>query len=300
GDLHLGNIVLWGGAPLLFDALEFDDRLASVDTLYDVAFLLMDLDAGGHRVAANLILNRIVSGPRGATEIDGFAALPLMLALRAAIRAMVGAERADQEYGDARTTAVARARGYLGQAISYLAPAAPMLVAVGGFSGTGKSTLAAALAPGIGGAPGALHIRADVERKAMFGVDEGARLQPAAYAAEVSPRVYAAMMDKARRALAAGHSVVIDAVFSRPGERVAAEAAAASVGTPFKGLWLEARRDVLVARVERRSGDASDATPDVVAGQLARGAGDVFWTTVEAGGTAESTLTAARRVLGLK
>ncbi|MEQ1713338.1 MAG: aminoglycoside phosphotransferase, partial [Hyphomicrobium sp.] len=42
GDLHLGNIVPWGGAPLLFDALEFDDRLASVDTLYDVAFLLMD------------------------------------------------------------------------------------------------------------------------------------------------------------------------------------------------------------------------------------------------------------------
>ena len=54
GDLHLGNIVLWGsrlgdGKPLLFDALEFDDRLASVDTLYDLAFLLMDLDAGGHR-----------------------------------------------------------------------------------------------------------------------------------------------------------------------------------------------------------------------------------------------------------
>jgi aminoglycoside phosphotransferase family enzyme len=58
GDLHLNNIVLWQGRPVLFDALEFDEELATVDTLYDLAFLLMDLDRRGQREAANAVLNR--------------------------------------------------------------------------------------------------------------------------------------------------------------------------------------------------------------------------------------------------
>lgn len=299
GDLHLGNIVLWRGRPVLFDALEFDDRLASIDTLYDTAFLLMDLDVTGQRAAANAVLNRLLAGPRGKVELDGLAALPLMLALRAAIRAMVGAERAEQEAGDTRAADLMRARDYLGHALRYLEPPPPELVVTGGFSGTGKSTLAAALAPDLGAVPGALHIRADVERKAMSGIDERQRLPADAYTAEAAERVYASMMGKARRALAAGHAVVIDAVFSRPDERLAAEAVARDAGVRFTGLWLQARRELLVARVEGRVADASDATADVVEGQLARGAGVVAWTPLDAGGTAVETLAAARGVLGL-
>ncbi len=298
GDLHLGNIVMWRGKPLLFDALEFDDRLASIDTLYDMAFLLMDLDAAGHRATANLVLNRLLAGPRAEVEIDGLAALPLMIALRAAIRAMVGAERAEQEAGDKRVSDLDRARGYLDHALRDLEPTPPELVVVGGFSGTGKSTLAAALAPDFGATPGALHIRADVERKAMFGVDESERLAEQSYTADAGERVYAGMLDKAKRALAAGHGVVIDAVFSRPSERAAVEAMAQDAGVRFTGLWLAAPSDVLLARVGARVADASDATADVVAGQLSRGSGTVAWTTIEAGGTAGDTLIRARRVLG--
>ena len=58
GDLHLANIVMWEGRPALYDAIEFDEAVATIDTLYDLAFLLMDLDRHNQRPAANIVLNR--------------------------------------------------------------------------------------------------------------------------------------------------------------------------------------------------------------------------------------------------
>src|SRR5262249_43232096 len=83
-------------------------------------------------------------------------------------------------------------------------------------SGTGKSALARALAPQLAPAPGAVVLRSDAERKTLFGKDEHDKLPEAAYSPAVTARVYATTADKARRALAAGHSAVIDAVFARP------------------------------------------------------------------------------------
>ena len=86
GDLHLGNIVLLEGRPVLFDCLEFDEALASTDTLYDLAFLLMDLQHQGLPTLAQRLLN----GYLDVTWDDaGLALLPLFLACRAAIRAKV-------------------------------------------------------------------------------------------------------------------------------------------------------------------------------------------------------------------
>lgn len=297
GDLHLGNIVLWCSRPVLFDALEFSEELATVDTLYDLAFLLMDLDRSGSRRGANLVLNRYLLRPGGGADVDGLAALPLFLAVRAAVRAMVGAERAGQEEGARRTADIAAARRYLSLAFGYLSPPPPRLIAVGGLSGTGKSTLAAALAPATGAAPGALHIRADVERKALEGVDESVRLPAEAYTAEAAARVYAATLDKARRAIAAGHSAVVDAVFSRPEERRAAANVAAAAGIGLDGLWLTAPAHVMIERVGRRVADASDATEEIVARQLDRGAGEIEWQMIDAGGTPEATLAAATDAL---
>src|SRR5262245_27761529 len=171
GDLHLNNIVLWHGRPVLFDALEFDDDLATIDTLYDLAFLLMDLDIRGQRAAANAVLNRYLWGSGAALDLRGLQALPLFLGLRSIIRAMVRAERAEQETGDAQTRDRHEAGRYLDAALAYLAPPEPQLIAVAGLSGTGKSTLARALAPRIGPVPGAVHLRSDLERKSLFGVD---------------------------------------------------------------------------------------------------------------------------------
>ncbi len=290
GDLHLGNIVLWGGRPLLFDAIEFDEAIATVDTLYDLAFLLMDLDRHRQRSAANVVLNRYLWRDGVDLTLRGLQALPLFLGCRAGIRAMVTADRAAQEQDDAAAQADREtARGYLRAALEYLQPAPPRLVAVGGLSGTGKTTLAAALAPELGSAPGAVHVRSDLERKALFGVEETVRLPAQSYTAEASAEVYAIVLRKARLALAAGQSVVVDAVYAAPEERSAVEDLAAELGVLFQGLWLTAPADTLAARVDARRGDASDATSQVLRQQLTWQLGVLSpaWTMLDAGGSAQ-------------
>jgi aminoglycoside phosphotransferase family enzyme/predicted kinase len=298
GDLHLNNIVLWQGRPVLFDAIEFDEDLATIDTLYDLAFLLMDLDRNGQRLAASIVLNRYLW--RSSTHVDlrGLRALPLFLGLRAGIRAMVTAERAEQE-GRANVHGRWRARELLDAAIAYLTPNAPQLIAIGGLSGTGKSTLGRALAPDIGPAPGAVHLRSDLERKSLHGVDETKRLGPESYTKAANDKVYAVLGTKARAVLAAGHAAIVDAVFARPKERAEIEAVAADLGVPFRGLWLEAPPGKLLDRVGARIGDASDATPEVVRLQLTGDAGALTagWVSIDAGGSGAATLANARKVL---
>jgi predicted kinase len=283
--------VLWRGQPVLFDAIEFDEELATVDTLYDLAFLLMDLNRRGQRPAANVILNRYLWQSGDPLDLEGLAALPLFLGLRAAIRTMVTVQRALLEQDATAIRDVEIARGYLRAALAYLTPAPPRLIAVGGLSGTGKSTLAAALAPEVGPAPGAVHLRSDLERKSLFGVAETVRLAPEHYTPVTSAEVYGILHRKARTALAAGHAVIVDAVFAKPEERAAIEVVAAGLGTPFLGLWLTATPDHLLARVAQRSGDASDATPGVVRQQLGWqiGALSSRWTEIEASGSPADT-----------
>jgi hypothetical protein len=299
GDLHLNNIVLWHGRPVLFDAVEFDDELATVDTLYDLAFLLMDLDRNGQRQAANIVLNRYLWRSNALLDLKGLRALALFLGLRAGIRAMVTAERAEQERGGAKARDRHRACELVDAASAYLAPTAPQLIAIGGLSGTGKSTLGRALAPQACPVPGAVHLRSDLERKSLYGVEETHRLGPDAYTQAASDKVYATLLAKAHDVLAAGHSVVADAVFAKAEERAGIEAVAADLDVAFRGLWLEAPPGKLADRVEARSGDASDATRDVVRLQLSGDVGALTagWTRIDAGGSAAATLDKAREVL---
>jgi aminoglycoside phosphotransferase family enzyme/predicted kinase len=300
GDLHLDNIVLWHRRPLLYDAIEFDEAIATIDVLYDLAFLLMDLERHGQRSAANVVLNRYLWRSQDDGDLAGLRAMPLFLGLRAAIRAMVTADRAGAVGGARRDDSSERARPYLASALGYLAPSPPRLIAIGGVSGSGKSTLGAAIAPLCGPAPGALHLRSDLERKAVFAVAETVRLPSEAYANSVSERVYGILCSKARLALAAGHSVVADAVFPTPVARSAIAAVAGEVGVPFQGVWLTAEPAQLASRLAARRNDASDATPEHLATQLARDAGDLApdWTRVDAGGTTEATRTSVLSALG--
>ena len=298
GDLHLANIVLWRGRPLLFDAIEFDEALATIDTLYDLAFLLMDLDRRGHRRAANLVMNRYLWRTRRSLDLAGLAALPLMLSLRAGIRAFVTASRAALEKGAKRFADETRASDAFSLASSYLAPPRPMLIAIAGLSGTGKSTLAAALAPLVGPAPGALHLRTDLERKALFGVEETTTLPPASYTPASSADVYDVLMQRAASALAAGWPVVVDSVALLASERAAFAALASRHGAPFHGFWLQAPLSLLEKRVATRVGDASDATATVVARQAASHAAPAEdWTRIDASGPPEATLAVVREYL---
>jgi aminoglycoside phosphotransferase family enzyme/predicted kinase len=299
GDLHLRNIVLVGGVPTLFDAIEFDERLATIDVLYDLAFLLMDLWHRDEKAHANAVLNRYLWRAGAEENIDGLALLPLYLAIRAGVRAMVALDRLLHVAAKEREAVLHEVSEYFVQAEGFLNPAPPRLIAVGGLSGTGKSTLAAALAPSVGAAPGAFHLRSDVERKLLFAVRPEESLGEEAYAEGVSEKVYAALNEKAGRALRAGHSVVVDAVFARAHQREAAERVAADAGVPFDGLWLTAPEAELIDRVGKRAGDASDADAAVVRRQLDYDIGDLEWQMLDAGGPAEATRAAAAAALGI-
>jgi aminoglycoside phosphotransferase family enzyme/predicted kinase len=301
GDLHLANIVMWNGRPALYDAIEFDEAVATIDTLYDLAFLLMDLDRHDQRPAANIVLNRYLWRSQNPLDLRGLVALPLFLALRAAVRAMVTADRAAQKGREGRDTDLEKARHYLRAALGYLEVAPPRLVAVGGLSGTGKTTLAASLAPWLGQAPGAVHLRTDLERKRLAGVGELDRLPESAYSPEARKRVYDVLYEKARSVLATGHSVIVDAVFAEQDARQTIQALARDVGAPFHGIWLHADPEKLLGRVAVRRNDASDATPEVVRGQLQFDLGpfSAEWTAVDAGGTPAETLGRARAAIGV-
>ncbi len=287
GDLHLRNIVLIKDQPVLFDAIEFDETIASVDIFYDLAFLLMDLWHRGLRVHANALFNaylRHVDARQPLASLRGLALMPLFLATRAGVRAMVSLDTLPFVTGADRQEVIGELTGFFSLANIFLHPPPPRLIAVGGLSGTGKSTLAAALAPNIGTAPGALVVRSDIERKRLAGADETVRLGSAHYSAAATGRVYRALGAKAMAALAAGPSVILDAVFAREDQRRRVQELAAKANVPFTGLWLEAPDRQLIERVESRSGDASDADAGVVRRQLAYETGPVSWERVNAGG----------------
>jgi aminoglycoside phosphotransferase family enzyme/predicted kinase len=296
GDLHLGNIVLIAGKPVIFDAIEFDENIATGDVLYDLAFLLMDLVDRGLAAQANVVLNRYLAETGRDENLDGLAALPLFLSLRAAIRAKVTAAKLVAATRD-REAITTSARDYFRLALTLIAPPPPVLVAIGGHSGTGKSVLARALAPFVPPAPGAVVLRSDVARKRMFDVAETERLPPEGYRTEATARVYAALAEQARRVLGAGHSAIVDAVFGKSDEREQIEAVAKAAGVPFCGLFLTADRATRIARVEARTNDASDATAEVVRRQDSYDLGQIGWATIDAGGTPEGTLTAAQAAL---
>ena len=249
GDLHLGNLCLWQGRPTPFDALEFNEEMATLDVGYDLAFLLMDLDVRDSRAAANRVFNRYIARTADYGLVAGLA---FFLSQRAMIRAHIaaGGGRAEE------------ARAYFERALAYLRPSAGRVIAIGGLPGSGKSTLARALAPGLGRAPGALVLRSDEIRKRQHGVPPEQKLPQRAYSTKASRAVFGELFRAVAEVASAGHAVIADAMFLDLGHR--REIARAAGTAPFLGLWLHAAMDVLRARIAARQGDASDADVGVL------------------------------------
>jgi aminoglycoside phosphotransferase family enzyme/predicted kinase len=274
GDLHLGNIVEEGGKAIPFDCIEFNDRLSEIDVLYDLAFLLMDLCFRNQLGGANRVLNGYLDEAArsfGERALAGLSTLPLFMSVRAAVRAHVSGHNGDPE----------SARAYVEAAIRHLAWPAPTLHAVGGLSGSGKTTVARDLAPGLGAAPGAVILRSDEIRKRLWGRRPTEALPAEAYAEGQSERVYGVMMREAGLVLEAGRAAVLDAVFLKPEEREAAEAAAGAA--PFQGVWLDVSPEVMASRISSRTGDASDADVRVLEQQLKRDPGPITWKRIAPG-----------------
>jgi aminoglycoside phosphotransferase family enzyme/predicted kinase len=253
GDLHLGNICILEGQATPFDALEFDERMATTDVLYDLAFLLMDLRHAGLVEHANAAMNRYwdeTGEDEAALEL-----LPFFMGLRACVRMAVATVAGNAD----------AAHTYRSLGLRLLRRKAPMLIALGGLSGAGKSVIAAAIAPMLPGPAGARLLRSDILRKARARQAFDAPAPAGAYAPERRAEVYRDLAARAAQATGAGASVVADATFRVSSTRDAIESAAR--GARFVAYWLDAPLAVRLARVAQRAGDASDADVAVAATQ---------------------------------
>lgn len=258
GDLHLRNLVVLDGTPVPFDCLEFDAELATVDVLYDLAFLLMDLWGRGLRHEANAVANAYLDA--SAEDEEGYVLLPLMMSVRATVRAHVAAAAGD----------VDDAHANLALAETLLDPAPPRLIAIGGASGTGKSTVARSIAADLGCAPGARILRSDVLRKRLAGVPVHEHLPASGYTRAATAAVYAELGRIAADDLAGGMTVIADAVSGTDAQRDALQKLAAQHRAEFRGYWLELPEAERIARIAARGPDASDATADVARAQTRR------------------------------
>jgi len=263
GDLHLGNIALFHGQPLVFDCIEFNAEYRIIDTLNDAAFLVMDCQARGHPDLAFRFLSRYLEH---SGDYAGMPLLPLFLSYRAGVRGKVAcllAEDAGTEE-NARQNKLDEAAHYFALAGEYLEKKTPHLFAIGGLSGSGKSHLAL---QGCG-IEGAVIIRSDATRKRIAEKHPDAPL----YGEIMSKNTYQNMFDSAKWLLEAGFSVILDATFLRREFRQQARQIAAQTGVNFNMLWLDVPEKTLRRNIARRlnkENDISDAGLAVLERQLA-------------------------------
>ncbi len=269
GDLHLGNVVLLDGEPVPFDAIEFNEALRWIDVMADVAFVVMDL----HDRRLPALASRFLDTYLQATgDYGGLAVLRFDVVYRAMVRAKVAAMRAAQQAaGDSRRLGKRDAHEHVALALAYAAPRLPRLVLMHGLSGSGKSTVAQAIADRAG----MIRLRSDVERKRLAGLDAQAHSDSAIgrglYAGPVSERTYAHLAALAGQVLRAGHSVVVDATFARRAERERFRALARTLSVPCSIVTCEAPLDILRERLRARTlagADPSEATVEVLEHQL--------------------------------
>ena len=277
GDLHLRNICIFKGQVTLFDALAFDETLATGDVLYDLAFLLMDLQARGLAPYANLAINRYCDETQQPEW--ALALLATFMALRAVVRMTVAEEAGDRE----------EAALYHRLGLQLLDPPRPRLLAIGGLSGCGKSTIARLVAPNLPGPCGARVLRTDVIRK-LAGSD-ARRDQTTDYSIDARRAVYQRLAVAAEETLASGTSVIADATFA---DSLARDQISAAFAERFTGVWLHASQPTRLARISARRDDASDATAAVAVGQLEPVDLGPEWVIVKAEGPADQV---AERVI---
>lgn len=279
GDLRLDHVYLFPERPppadlVILDCIEFNAQFRSADPISDLAFLVMDL----HRVARQDLADALLAGyfaaytePFGAPadphEVDDSRdLLPLYTAYRATVRAKVEAMTAAEPEVPAPAAAAARRASarLLLLALRELAPPGlrPCLALVAGLPGTGKSTLARALA-----ADGFVWVRSDAVRKQLAGLSPETSARAAQDSGLYTPawtaRTYARCRDLADEALTAGLRVVVDANFKSTEQRAAFVALARDLGVPLHVFVCETDPTTAKARLSRRTDDASDADPAV-------------------------------------
>ncbi len=271
GDLHLRNIALVDGEPVAFDCIEFSAGLRWIDVINETAFLVMDLiDRGRGDLGW-----RFLDGYLAATgDYEGVAVLRFYMVYRALVRAKIHDLRARQAGDDTHEAQRLQraAEHYLALADEIAHGEQPMLILMHGFSGAGKSRVAAALTEALG----AIRLRSDVERKRLFGLDSTDRsdsaLDAGIYDADAGRRTYARLAELARTILDAGFPAVLDAAFLARDQREPMYRLANTLAVPLRIVDCTASEVALRERVTARAAkgkDASEATIEVLEKQLA-------------------------------
>jgi aminoglycoside phosphotransferase family enzyme/predicted kinase len=247
GDLRADDIFLLPDGPRVLDCLDFDDELRRSDVLLDVAFLAMDLEQLGRPDLARMFLewHREFSAD---TWPDSLA--HHFIAYRAHVRAKVAAVRCAQ--GD--DTAADDGRRHLELELRHLERGGVRLVLVGGPPGTGKSTLAAALADD----GSEIVLRTDELRPGERG--GGASFGAGRYAPAAVRATYDVMLDEARTLLSMGESVLLDASWRDPGQRAAARRVARETSSDLVELRCDAPWEIVRDRVAGREQEGVDAS----------------------------------------
>ena len=266
GDLHLGNIALIEGKPMLFDCIEFDPALRWIDVMNEIAFVVMDLHARGHSDLGQRLLNRYLEA---SGDYAGVAVLAFYEVYRALVRAKVDCIRASQ----ADLTAQGREGQWqdfskrLALAETLARPERTFLAITCGLSGSGKTHVSQHVLERTR----AIRIRSDVERKRLCGLapcdPSGSVLEGGIYTAQANVLTFERLAALARTIIAAGYPVVIDAAFIRHERRKIFSALAAELGVPFAIIHCVASEALMAERIVRRQAegrDASEATIDVL------------------------------------
>lgn len=267
GDLHLGNIALVADAVTLFDGIEFNPQLIWVDVISDVAFLFMDLLKRDQRAMAYRFLNAYLADTG---DYVGMQVLPLYLVYRALVRAKVAWLTSQQSDDiDAAAGALREMRDYLQFAHAFIQPKSSGMVLMHGPSGCGKSYIASRVAECVG----ILHLRADVERKRLYGLamDDRSGADKGLYSPQAHQRTYAHLRSLTELLLKNHQKVLVDATFLHAGSRSEFLALAEQLGANALILACEAPPAVMQQRVGRRralNDDHSDADEQVLQSQL--------------------------------
>ncbi|MBM5654033.1 AAA family ATPase [Burkholderia pseudomallei] len=266
GDLHLNNVVKRGRDALMFDCIDFDDALRWIDVINDLSFLLMDLHAHDRAALAHRLLNRWLDETG---DFAGLAALPLYVAYRALVRALVATMRAGGDAA-ARAARIERARRYVDVAAHAARARRPCLLLCHGYSGSGKSVASRALAD----VSGAIRLSSDSERKRArpFAAVDARPLPASAYTPQQIDAQYERLRALASDVLRAGYTALVDATFLSHARRARFFALARELGVPVYVLDFHASRACLERRVDARAAardDRSDAGAAVLATQRA-------------------------------
>lgn len=273
GDLHLANMVAIDDRVEIFDCLEFSPDLRWIDTLSEVAFLLMDLDYQGHHELAWQFMNRYLEH---ANDYMGLSLLNDYLVYRAMVRAKVAAieyeQHRNENEADKADTACQTLKRHLKLARAYTqTQKLAAIVILHGLSGSGKSWLAQQLAETCN----CIRIRSDVERKRLLGLpplsSTHAESKVDAYSPKLTLKTYQRLQALAYGIIDAGMPVFVDATFLKHEQRQMFHRLAYVAGIPLVILDVVAPEPVLKERVQQRAaagGDPSEADLAVLEKQL--------------------------------